>query len=151
MSDIRKLLEGLLGKIFLTKKVMFGLDENKIVIIVSPSLKVFELIAKPAKILNSFPFEKNRYIETEKLKKWAEENGYEITFTSTIPTLNRRLLRDFGDVMVEEVRSGKKELKVMVLEELEKSSLPESIKNWAKDNPEKFLQNIEQVQKLLKK
>lgn len=151
MSDIRKLLEGLLGKIFLTKKVMFGLDENKIVIIVSPSLKVFELIAKPAKILNSFPFEKNRYIETEKLKKWAEENGYEITFTSTIPTLNRRLLRDFGDVMVEEVRSGKKELKVMVLEELEKSSLPESIKNWAKDNPEKFLQNIEQVQNLLKK
>lgn len=151
MNDIRKLLEGLLGKIFLTKKVMFGLDENKIVIIVSPSLKVFELIAKPAKILNSFPFEKNRYIETEKLKKWAEENGYEITFTSTIPTLNRRLLRDFGDVMVEEVRSGKKELKVMVLEELEKSSLPESIKNWAKDNPEKFLQNIEQVQKLLKK
>lgn len=151
MSDIRKLLEGLLGKIFLTKKVMFGLDENKIVIIVSPSLKVFELIAKPAKILNSFPFEKNRYIETEKLKKWAEENGYEITFTSTIPTLNRRLLRDFGDVMVEEVRSGKKELKVMVLEELEKSSLPESVKNWAKDNPEKFLQNIEQVQNLLKK
>jgi len=90
-------------------------------------------------------------MESDRLKSWAQENGYEITFTSTIPTLNRRLMREFGDVMVEEVHSGKKELKVMVLEELEKSSLPESIKNWAKDNPEKFIQNIEEVQKLLKK
>jgi hypothetical protein len=151
MNDIRKAIEGLLGKIFLTKKVMFGLDENKIVIIVSPSLKIFELVARPAKALNNFPFEKNRYMESDRLKSWAQENGYEITFTSTIPTLNRRLMREFGDVMVEEVHSGKKELKVMVLEELEKSSLPESIKNWAKDNPEKFIQNIEEVQKLLKK
>jgi len=58
MNDIRKAIEGLLGKIFLTKKVMFGLDENKIVIIVSPSLKIFELVARPAKALNNFPFEK---------------------------------------------------------------------------------------------
>jgi hypothetical protein len=38
----------------------------------------------------------------------------------------------------------------VVLDELNKSSLPESIKNWAKDNPEKFIQNIEEVKKLLK-
>lgn len=130
---------------------MFGLDENKIVIIVSPSLKIFEIVSKPAKLLKNFPFEKNRYVETDRLSSWAAENGYEITFTSTIPTINRRLMREFGDVMVEEVHSGKKELKVMVMEELEKSSLPETIKNWAKDNPEKFIQNIEEVQKLLKK
>jgi len=38
----------------------------------------------------------------------------------------------------------------LVLEELKKSSLPESIKKWAIDNPEKFIQNIEEVKKLLK-
>jgi hypothetical protein len=40
---------------------------------------------------------------------------------------------------------------IMVMEELEKSHLPESVKTWAKENPEKFIQNIETIQEMLKK
>ena len=43
---------------------------------------------------------------------------------------------------------GKDKVKI-VLQELKKSSLPESIKKWAIDNPEKFIKNIEQVKNLL--
>jgi hypothetical protein len=37
------------------------------------------------------------------------------------------------------------------MEELKKSKLPESIKEWAKENPEKFIKNIRHVQNILKK
>jgi hypothetical protein len=60
-------------------------------------------------------------------------------------------MKDFGDVMVEEALSKEKELHILVLEELEKSNLPETIKKWAEENPEKFIQNIKDVQRLLKK
>jgi len=56
-----------------------------------------------------------------------------------------------GDVMVSnEINEsiGKDKVKI-VLQELKKSSLPESIKKWAIDNPEKFIKNIEQVKNLL--
>lgn len=151
MSDIKKLIADLLGKIFLTKKTMFGLDEQQIILIVSPSLKIFDITSRPQKLLSKFPFEKNRILVTDELIKWAKENGYNISFTSTVPSLNRRMMREFGDVMVEEVLSKEKELHILVLEELEKSDLPETIKKWAKENPEKFVQNLRDVEKLLKK
>jgi len=53
--------------------------------------------------------------------------------------------------MVESNRPKEKELNVIVMEELNKSKLPDSIKEWAKDNPEKFIKNIRHVQNLLKK
>jgi hypothetical protein len=151
MSDIRKIIADLLGKIFLTKKTMFGLDEQQIVLIISPSLKIFDITSRPQKLVSKFPFEKNRILVTDELKKWAKDNGYNISFTSTVPSLNRRMMREFGDVMVEEVLSKEKELHILVLEELEKSDLPETIKKWAKENPEKFVQNLRDVEKLLKK
>ena len=151
MSDIRKIISDLLGKIFLTKKTMFGLDEQQIVLIVSPSLKIFDITARPQRLVSKFPFEKNRILVSDELVKWASENGYNITFTSTVPSLNRRMMKDFGDVMVEEALSKEKELHILVLEELEKSDLPKTIKKWAEENPEKFVQNIKDVQRLLKK
>ena len=151
MSDIRKIIADLLGKIFLTKKTMFGLDEQQIVLIISPSLKIFDITSRPQKLVSKFPFEKNRILVTDELKKWAKDNGYNISFTSTVPSLNRRMMREFGDVMVEEVLSKEKELHILVLEELDKSDLPETIKKWAKENPEKFVQNLRDVEKLLKK
>lgn len=151
MSDIKKIISDLLGKIFLTRKTMFGLDEQQIVLIVSPSLKIFDINARPRRLLNKFPFEKNKILVSDELLKWANENGYNISFTSTVPSLNRRMMREFGDVMVEEALSKEKELHILVLEELEKSDLPETIKKWAEENPEKFIQNIKDVQKLLKK
>ena len=53
--------------------------------------------------------------------------------------------------MVESVSRKPKELKVLVLEELDKSSLPDNVKKWAKDNPEKFIENIRTIQEMLKK
>ena len=151
MSDIRKIISDLLGKIFLTKKTMFGLDEQQIVLIVSPSLKIYDITARPQKLISKFPFEKNRILVSDELKKWSSNNGYNITFTSTVPSLNRRMMKDFGDVMVEEALSKEKGLHILVLEELEKSDLPQTIKKWAEENPEKFIQNIKDVQRLLKK
>lgn len=151
MSDIRKIISDLLGKIFLTKKTMFGLDQQQIILIVSPSLKIFDITARPQKLLSKFPFQKNRILMSDELTKWAKENQYNITFTSTVPSLNRRMMKDFGDVMVEEALSKEKRLHILVLEELEKSDLPDTIKKWAEENPEKFIQNIEDVQRLLKK
>ena len=58
----------------------------------------------------------------------------------------------FGDIMDEKNinESNTKYNYSTLFEELQKSSLPESIKQWAKDNPEKFIKNIESVKNLLK-
>ena len=56
-----------------------------------------------------------------------------------------------GDVMVESNGGKERNLSVVVMEELKKSKLPESIKEWAKENPEKFIRNIRHVQNILKK
>lgn len=149
--DVRELISRLLGKIKLTKPTMFGLDSNEIVLVVSPSLKVFEIFSKPQKLVEKFPFQKDRYLDTVELNKWAEENGYTITFQSKVPSLTRKLFTSFGDVMVESVSRPQKSLKLVVLEELDKSELPESVKRWAKENPEKFIENIQTIQEMLKK
>lgn len=130
---------------------MFGLDSNDIVLIVSPSLKIFEVVSRPKKLVDTFPFQKDRELDPKELAEWAESNGYTITFQSRVPSLTRKLYQFFGDVMVESVSSKPKEVKLVVLEELEKSELPDSIKEWAKNNPEKFIENIQTIQEMLKK
>lgn len=130
---------------------MFGLDSNDIVLIVSPSLKIFEVVSRPKKLVDTFPFQKDRELNPKELAEWAESNGYTITFQSRVPSLSRKLYQFFGDVMVESVSSKPKEVKLVVLEELEKSELPDSIKEWAKNNPEKFIENIQTIQEMLKK
>jgi len=149
--DVRELIKNLLGRIKLTKPTMFGLDSNDIVLIVSPSLKIFEVVSRPKKLVDTFPFQKDRELDTVALAQWAEENGYTITFQSRVPSLTRKLYQNFGDVMVESVSRKPKEVKLVVLEELEKSGLPDSIKEWAKNNPEKFIENIQTIQEMLKK
>ena len=64
--------------------------------------------------------------------------------------LKRKLYGAFGDVMVES-ESQEKSMKIVMMVEVEKSQLPESVKKWAKDNPEKFIQNIETIQEMLRK
>lgn len=149
--DVRELISKLLGKIKLSKPTMFGLDSNEIIVIVSPSLKVYDIFSSPAKLVEKFPFQKDRILDSEELSRWADENGYTITFQSKVPSLSRKLFTYFGDVMVESVSRKPKELKVLVLEELDKSSLPDNVKKWAKDNPEKFIENIRTIQEMLKK
>jgi hypothetical protein len=59
----------------------------------------------------------------------------------------------FGDVLVEDMTSineSERERKE-VLEELKNSSLPDSVKNWAIENPEKFKKHINEIKKLLGK
>lgn len=152
MDNIKNTIKNLLGKIFLTKPVMFGLDEQRIVILVSPSMKIFGITTKPNKLKDKFPFNELSYLNDNQLIKWAKENDYTITFSTNSPSLARKLFTSFGNVLVESTDTKKeKELNVIVLEELEKSNLPESVKNWAKENPEKFIKNIKYIQELLKK
>tara|TARA_B110000503_G_C7155821_1_gene417273 strand:+ start:2031 stop:2498 length:468 start_codon:yes stop_codon:yes gene_type:complete len=149
--DIIGLISKLLGRIKLTKPTLFGLDSNDIVLIVSPSLKIYGVDSRPKKLLDTFPFQKDRLLNSKELIKWAKENGYKITFQTDIPAIRRKLYSSFGDVMVESVNDGERELTILVMGELDKSSLPNTVKKWAKDNPEKFISNIRTIQEMLKK
>jgi len=151
MDKMKDILNEFLGKIFLIKPTFFGLDEQKIVIIISPSLKIFGIYSKPEKLINKFPFEIKRFLNVTELIEWAKENDFEISYSAQSSHMRRVLIRLFGaDVMVESNKKEKR-LDVIVLEELEKSKLPDSIKEWAKNNPQKFIENLKQVQNLLKK
>lgn len=150
MDNINDLLIKLLGKIKLSKPTFFGFDENTITVVVSPSLKIFGVKGDPERLIKNFPFKKNNILDTKQLNQWAVKNGYNITFESGVPKLRRKLYGAFGDVMVESESQGKT-MKIVMMEEVEKSYLPESVKQWVKDNPEKFIQNIETIQQMLKK
>ena len=141
----------MLGKIFLTKKTMLGLDENKIVVVVSPSLKIYVVSSYPKRLESKFPFKINEFLDLESLKSWADANGYKVSHQSTTPKLSRKLMTYFGEPVVEaDIRNGKNE-KQVVLEQLESSNLPKSIKKWAQQNPEKFIENIKLIQEMLRK
>ena len=140
----------LMGRIFLTKKVFFGFDEQKIVIIVTPTLKIANIASSPKKLLSTLPFERNQILDLCLLRNWSEQNGYEITFSTPLPNLRYKLFNSFGDVLVTESKSNDNEVKTL-LHEIKKSSLPESVKKWVMENPEKFRENIEEVKKLLKR
>lgn len=150
MDNVNELIAKLLGRIKLTKPRLFGLDSQDIIVVVSPSLKIFGVRSTPSKLIDTFPFRKDSMLDTKELKNWAKENEYTISFQSQVPSLRRKLFYSFGDVMVES-ESQEKSMKIVMMEELEKSHLPESVKKWAKDNPEKFIQNIETIQEMLKK
>lgn len=150
MDNINDLISKLLGRINLSKPKFFGLDSEDIVIVISSSFKIFGLKSKPAKLLDTFPFEKGTLLNPKKLLDWVEKNDYNVTFESQVPSIKRKLFQFFGDIIVES-ESREKKMKIFVMEELEKSQLPESVKQWAKDNPEKFIQNIEIIQEMLKK
>jgi hypothetical protein len=152
MESIQKIMKSLLGKIFLTKTSFFGLDKQRVVLFVSPSMKLYKIISSPQSLKNKVPFEENKIISTEQIKQWAENNNFQISFDATIPNLRNRLFTEFGDVIVEndeEKRSHKGGID-LIMTEVQNSNLPDSIKEWAKDNPEKFKQNIDRVQKLLR-
>jgi len=141
----------LLGRIFLTKQVFFGMDEQKIAIIITPTLKIVSVVASPSKLVDKFPQKRQQFLNGDELIRWADDNGFEITFAAATPQLKHKLFNMLGDVMVSnEINEsiGKDKVKI-VLQELKKSSLPESVKQWAIDNPEKFIKNIEQVKNLL--
>lgn len=145
-------MEKLLGKIFLTKKTFFGLDTQQILLIVSPSMKVYKVLSSPKNLKNKTPFEENKIILPETIKNWAIENNFNITFEAETPKIKKKLFSEFGDVLVENDDENRPPIGGvnLIITEVEKSKLPQSIKEWAKDNPEKFLQNMERIQKMIK-
>lgn len=151
MDNIKDIIKTLLGKIYLTKPVMFGMDKHRITVVVSPSMKIFGIDSTPKKLLNDFPFEEMSFLEPKVLSRWAKENGYEITFSAKTPSMTKNLYYSFGDVLVESLQINTEDLNSIIMEELSKSSLPNSVKVWGKDNPQKFIENIKYIQELLKK
>ena len=131
----------LLGRIILTKSVFFGMDNRKIVIFITPSLKIAHVVSDPKKLTRNFPFTDGSVLNFEDLTNWCQDNKFEITFSAATPKLKRILSSKLGDVMVES--KEKKEI------DLEIKLLPESIKEWAKQNPEKFKSNIDHIKRLL--
>jgi hypothetical protein len=137
-----------LGKIYLNRDTFFGLDSNKIVIIITPSLKIASILSKPKKLLRDFPLSKDEILDFVTLKSWASQNEYEITFAAETPKLKRTFYSQLGDVMVES-HDKNSDTYISLYNELENSNLPQSIKEWAKNNPEKFMKNMDEVKKLL--
>ena len=152
MTNVVDLINKLLGKIFLSKPVFFGVDNQKITLLVGPSMKVYGIYSSPDRLIKKFPFKEQNLLTPNELKRWSEDNDFTISFSAESPRLRRELSIAFGDVMVESRnKSTEKELSIVVMEELNKSKLPDTIKDWAKQNPEKFISNIRHVQNLLKK
>ena len=151
-SYFEEFITKLMGKVYLTKKSFFGLDEQKIAIIVTPTMKIAAVISSPKKWMSRFPQDKREILDSTTVIDFANEHGFDITFVAPTPKLKSKLYTMFGDVMAEENISESKTRNEheIVLEERKKSSLPESVKQWAIDNPEKFIKNIEEVKKLLK-
>jgi len=141
-SNFEEFILKLLGRIVLTKSTFFGLENKKIVIFVTPSLKIANVLADPKKLLRNFPLDRNSTLNFDLLTQWAKENSFEITFSSPTPKLKRILSSKLGDVMVESKTESKKEVNISIL--------PESIQKWAKENPEKFSENIDRIKRLLK-
>lgn len=139
----------LMGRIFLTKKTFFGLDEQKIVVIVTPSLKIANILASPTKQLSKFPFENRTPLDGERLINWANENDYVITFATPLPSLKLNLRHLFGDVIVTESTNKKTDID-FIIEEVKNSFIPESLKEWVTENPEKFIKKLNEVKKRLK-
>jgi len=149
-NDFENFITKLLGKIFLTKKVFFGFDEQKIAIIVTPTLKIAYITSSPSKLLNTFPLDKGDTLIKDIVVDWSEENDFDITFAATTPQLKLKLYQFFGDVLVEnQINESEKDKHDELILFLNNSQIPESIKEWAKDNPEKFIKNIEEIKKLL--
>ena len=149
-SNYEEFITKLLGKVILTKETFFGLDVQKIVIIVTPSFKIAAVVSNNKKLLGRFPQKKQDILNPEEVISWANENGFEITFVAPTPQLKSRLHTSFGDVMVSDVVSENKVRKMTVKEEIESSGLPDFVKEWAKDNPERFVENINRIKRLLK-
>lgn len=150
-SYMMNLINKLLGKIFLKKPVFFGLNDQKITLLVSPTMKIYGVYVSPERLRSRFPFQERKFLNLKDLKLWAEDNEFDISFSAETPKLKRELLISLGDVMVESTGDKERELSVVVMEELKKSKLPDSIKEWAKENPEKFIRNIRHVQNILKR
>ena len=149
-STYEEFITKLLGKIILKKDTFFGLDFQKIVVIITPSFKIAAVVSTPKRIVNKFPQGRQEVLNPEKIIVWAEENDFDITFVAPTPQLKSKLHSSFGDVMVDDVVSEGKVAKTNVFEEIENSGLPNFVKGWAKDNPEKFIHNIDRIKNLLK-
>ena len=152
-SYFEEFITKLLGRVFLTKKNFFWIGRGKkIAIIVTPSMKIASVVSSPKKWVSRFPQKRQDILNSNTVLDFANENGFDITFIAPTPQLSAKLYTMFGDIMDEKNinESNTKYNYSTLFEELQKSSLPESIKQWAKDNPEKFIKNIESVKNLLK-
>lgn len=150
MNSFLDQVKHLIAKITLTKERFMGMRINKIEIYIAPSLKIIHIETKPEGLIDSIGLEKKSKLDLEKLKLWAQEHDYDVTFEAQYPRLKRHLFSIFGDVMKtddtlsESLR--KRTIQIIINEE----ELPDSIREWAYNNPEKFLQNIQRIRDILK-
>ena len=149
MENFLEQFKNLIAKITLRKERFMGLETNTIEIYITPSFKIIRIETKPERLRNSVGLEEKDRLDTHKLKLWADENGYEVTFIAHLPKLKRHLLQIFGDVLQNDdtlsESLSRKKIEIIIKEE----ELPDSIKEWAKNNPEKFLQNLQRIRDIL--
>jgi hypothetical protein len=150
MDVTRNILTKLLGKIYLTKRKLLGLQQERITIVVSPSLRIFEIKTKPKSLKENIPFQEKKFISLDHLKTWATENGYTIAFFAETPKLKRLLYNELGDLITEsDDEIDSQDNYIVILKEVDESTLPDSVKIWAKENPEKMMENLQRIRKLL--
>jgi hypothetical protein len=94
-SYFEEFITKLLGKVFLTKKTFFGMDEQKIAIIVTPTMKIAAVVSSPKKWVSKFPQKRQDILNTDTVIDFANEYGFDITFVAPTPQLRSKLYSMF--------------------------------------------------------
>jgi len=151
MKDLINTLRELLSKITLDRSILFGLSSQEIVIYITPTLQIFKVVCDPKSLRKTFPFEEGKPLNLSLLKDYIDSNKWNISIHAKSPQLRRKMLDHFEDEVINESYQKTTDIEVTlrVIEQVEKSSIPESIKKWARNNPEKFLENLKDVEKII--
>lgn len=94
-------IENLLCKIYLTKKGMFGKTYSIVKIIITPSLTIVDI--KSNKLFDCFPQKKNEKLDINVLKMWVKKNNYEVSITTGLTHLKRKLSLELNDITNSEI------------------------------------------------
>jgi hypothetical protein len=151
MNDLINTLRELLSKITLERDILFGFVNQKITIFITPTIQIFRIVAEPKSLLKTFPFDEGQPLNLSKFVEYIESNKWEVSIHAKSPLLKRKLSDYFDDKIIIESSQKSQDIEVAlkVIENVEHSHIPDSIKKWAKNNPEKFLEHLKEVEKIL--
>lgn len=92
-----------IAQIHLRKEKLFGLKDNQISLLLSPSLKIIK-ISNPKKV--KFLYTQGDTLSTVDFSKWVFENDYDFSFNTKSKLLKRILIIEIDDV-VDDLKENK--------------------------------------------
>lgn len=96
MNNTITFFPNFIARIFLRKKILFGLKSVELSLLVTPSLKIIKII-NPNKI--DFIYKENDLLNVCDFSKWISDNDFDFSFSTKSKTLKRLLILDVGLVV----------------------------------------------------